>query len=809
MSTFNDSRVTFHRLFKLFSKVEIPIIQRDYAQGRSTAEDVRRGLLEAFLAINRKHKVDASLSLDLDFIYGNITENLQTKDRTFCPLDGQQRLTTLFLLHWHAAWVDQAGELFQNHFRRDGKARFSYLVRPSSEVFFDALSRYFPNRPPADPKKISSQIEDESWFFLSWKHDPTIQSALTMLDAIQETFNDTVGLYAQLENMDQPLITFQLLELEQFGLSDDLYIKMNARGKPLTVFENFKARLEYHLATAFPNWHEPNHGKSVSVKAYFSHRIETRWADLLWHYRDNATHLFDEQFMNLFRVLAIVTRSPDAADFDAVFQELRNDQKPLTFQRCAKLCCLDEIMLKTFFAILDRLSGGDNGIRTYLPDGGSFNEAEAFTKAVSPKGLTYDELLLLYAYSGYLQRHGTIEPVKLWKWMRVASNLARNTIYNRSEDFQRSLRALNGLFDYADTILEYLSQTTDEISGFNEQQVLEEKLKAQLLLKSADWQALIFKAEAHGYFAGQIEFLFKFTGLLEAWMPSKSCQWDISKDATFRSSFLGYFEKADRIFGPQGLREFPNLLWERALLAQGKYLIESGRNLCFLKSEGRETSWKRLLRGNLKKDSEEKTRMMVKQLFDKIDVVRDAATSLQEIISTASIDEEWRRILVADPQYINSCENRLIRWLSPERIYLLRRTQMNGLHSELFSYDLYHKVIKPRVDRQELPPFGECEYWRVIDIESEPYIKLSTGLADRAITLHVYTTKDDKPTYAISIECPDGGLDPKLVTHFIDVAGFSWSAEPDKSALTKTVPRTAILAELERVGKCFSSATNS
>ncbi len=807
MSTFNDSRVTFHRLFKLFSKVEIPIIQRDYAQGRSTAEDVRRGLLEAFLAINRKHKVDASLSLDLDFIYGNITENLQTKDRTFCPLDGQQRLTTLFLLHWHAAWVDQAGELFQNHFRRDGKARFSYLVRPSSEEFFDALSSYFPERSPAaPPKPISKQIEDESWFFLSWKHDPTIQSALTMLDAIQETFNDTEGLYAQLENMDQPLITFQLLELEQFGLSDDLYIKMNARGKPLTVFENFKARLEHHLATAFPNWHEPDHGKSVPIKAYFSNRIETRWADLLWQYRDDATHLFDEQFMNLFRVLAIVTRSPDAADFDSVFQELRNDQKPLTFQRCAKLGCLDEIMLRTFFAFLDRLSGSDQGIWTYLPGGSSFNETDAFIKAVSPKSLTYDELLLMYAYCGYLQRHQTIETVKLSNWMRVASNLARNTIYNRSEDFQRSLRALKGLFDHADTILEYFSQTTDEISGFNEQQVLEEKLKAQLLLKSADWQALIFKAEAHGYFAGQIEFLFKFSGLLEAWMPGKSCQWDAAQDATFCSSFSGYYEKADRIFGPQGLREFPDLIWERALLAQGKYLIESGRNLCFLKSEGRETSWKRLLRGNLKKDSEEKTRIMVKQLFDKIDVDRDAATCLQEIISSASIDEEWRRILVADPQYINSCENRLIRWSSPERIYLLRRTQMGGLHSELFSYDLYQRVIKPRVERQELPPFNEHSYWRVDDTESEPYIKLSTGSAEAAITLHVYTTKDDKPTYAISIEWPDAGLAPKLVAHIIDVAGFSWSAEPGKSALTKTVPRTVILEELQNVGECLTSS---
>ena len=36
-------------------------------------------------------------------------------------------------------------------------------------------------------------------------------------------------------------IRFLLVGLEKFGLSDDLYIKMNARGKPLTAFETFKA----------------------------------------------------------------------------------------------------------------------------------------------------------------------------------------------------------------------------------------------------------------------------------------------------------------------------------------------------------------------------------------------------------------------------------------------------------------------------------------------------------------------------------------------------------------------------------------
>ncbi len=39
-----------------------------------------------------------STPITLDFVYGDIDA-----EGTLTPLDGQQRLTTLFLLHWYAA----------------------------------------------------------------------------------------------------------------------------------------------------------------------------------------------------------------------------------------------------------------------------------------------------------------------------------------------------------------------------------------------------------------------------------------------------------------------------------------------------------------------------------------------------------------------------------------------------------------------------------------------------------------------------------------------------------------------------------
>lgn len=85
-----SEKLTFIELISKH-KIEIPIIQRDYAQGREGKEELRKNFLSALLeAVNGKE-------LELDFVYGSVKNNVLQ------PLDGQQRLTTLFLLHWFVA----------------------------------------------------------------------------------------------------------------------------------------------------------------------------------------------------------------------------------------------------------------------------------------------------------------------------------------------------------------------------------------------------------------------------------------------------------------------------------------------------------------------------------------------------------------------------------------------------------------------------------------------------------------------------------------------------------------------------------
>ncbi len=91
-----DSRINFKQLLDRHGRVCIPIIQRDYAQGRPEEEEVRQDFLRAIKVALDKPADDPSLPFNLDFIYGSVEGPENTR---FLPLDGQQRLTTLFLLH--------------------------------------------------------------------------------------------------------------------------------------------------------------------------------------------------------------------------------------------------------------------------------------------------------------------------------------------------------------------------------------------------------------------------------------------------------------------------------------------------------------------------------------------------------------------------------------------------------------------------------------------------------------------------------------------------------------------------------------
>lgn len=96
-----NDKIAFWK-YLLDNRVMIPILQRDYAQGRPDKGPLRKNFLASLKQAMDDNLLDGRHMI-LDFIYGSV------ENETMLPLDGQQRLTTLWLLHWFVAL--KAGKL--------------------------------------------------------------------------------------------------------------------------------------------------------------------------------------------------------------------------------------------------------------------------------------------------------------------------------------------------------------------------------------------------------------------------------------------------------------------------------------------------------------------------------------------------------------------------------------------------------------------------------------------------------------------------------------------------------------------------
>jgi hypothetical protein len=206
MNESKGEQMTLNSLLEQYGIV-VPIIQRDYAHGRTEEEDVRNSFLDTLY-----EAVTSGIPAVLDYIYGSIDK---TANR-FLPIDGQQRLTTLYLLYWYLSVKDGTPKKYLQNFK--------YEVRDSATEFCEGLSK----NTIALQCSPSVEIREAVWYHNIYETDPTVLSMLNMLDAIHDRFYEIENGCSALES---GAVTFWVLPLEGFGLTDDL---LNSELMPLT-----------------------------------------------------------------------------------------------------------------------------------------------------------------------------------------------------------------------------------------------------------------------------------------------------------------------------------------------------------------------------------------------------------------------------------------------------------------------------------------------------------------------------------------------------------------------------------------------
>ena len=764
--------VTFCQLIKDCQRIEVPLIQRDYAQGRESQKDVRNDFLDALHRSLSLRAGDSKLPLNLDFVYGSMEAGSSPR---FLPLDGQQRLTTLFLLHWYLAWRDDRLLHFRTTLWDGKKSRFTYGVRPSSAEFFDAVVMFDPEDSPDAVPQIRKMLEDQPWFFLHWRLDPTIQGVLTMLDAIHLRFRESDGLYAYLVDEKQPAITFHLLPLEHFGLSDDLYIKMNARGKPLTAFETFKARFEELLKELFPSETRKIGEAEMSVPVFFERRMDTQWTNFFWSHQKRT---FDDEALNLMWALIRVSLDPASPNFLKDTSALGYRSLGAGFTLFHERDWLTKRFANHLIDLLEVWSAGDSGLTPQLPTNHNFDEEAFFQKAIAtPAALTYFELVQFAAFVIYLTHHrGAVQPDALREWMRVVTNLSANSDIERPDEFGRSLAGLQKLLPFSGEILQRLAYMDMEQLGFSPQQLREEMLKAKLILAHAGWRARFEEAERHAYFSGQIEFLLDFSGVSARVGNSALSDWGPEVHSEFQSSFDAYLKKAEITFDSKGLIQVGQSavthLWKRALLVVGDYLLPVGSNVSFLTNPATNAgSWKRFLRGT---GSGLQHRRHLKTLWDRLDVNVAVEPQLNKIIDGAQAMDEWRAAIVSHPGVIEYCGQQEIRRAAgSNEIYLMTKREMTGYHAELFSYTLYLDLMTDAFQKS-LEPLTSLFYASVYMSYDEPSVRLSLKRSGRHVGFDLVSRSG---RFQIQVKRASLTSDPELDACLRNQANFAESGD--------------------------------
>jgi len=493
-----------HTLLKEYI-VEIPIIQRDYAQGRKDKKELREKFLNSLLdAIENENEIK------LDFIYGSVVNG------NFQPLDGQQRLTTLYLLYWYAAFRGDKLSSETKHLL----SRFTYETRITSREFCHSLINEVLDL--SVEMSLKESIINSNWFYLSWLNDPTIDSMLRTIDHIDEKFKHLQNFWEKL-NKSSSAISFYFVELERLGLTDDLYIKMNARGKQLTPFENFKAGLQKVINDN--NWDE-NRG----LKDTFGIKIDNDWTDYFWsHFNKNNT--IDISLLRFISAVNMINNSRDRslnvkderAKYINLLQEKPNSIKPENFTAsgykflysCFELYMYQVVLMK----YLERQVSFPmwrHKANTSILSEVVYNENTNST--VNKESASYTQKVLLFAEILFFQKVIDNNEDAYSDWMRVIRNIvsradidregSRPDIIRSPQSFDGAINLINELAAGCQNIYEHLASNPEIKSQFAKAQVIEEIHKAKLINRDEKNKELLFQAEDNELLRGRIDFLF-------------------------------------------------------------------------------------------------------------------------------------------------------------------------------------------------------------------------------------------------------------------------------------------------------------
>jgi len=316
-----------------------------------------------------------------------------------------------------------------------------------------------------------------------------------MIDAIHRKFSNQTGLWQSL--VTNKNISFYFLPLSEMGLTDDLYIKMNSRGKPLTHFEHFKAEFEEIIKNTSEEL-----SKQINIK------FDIDWTDMLFPFRGD-NNIIDDEFMRYFHFIsdiicykAGVTIEKDEFKLAQLLysSENKNAKGNIEYLKSSFDCWLNLNILDFFESIFSKHDYETGKVKIYQEDLNIFKECldNYGEYAGRNRKFPLNKILLIYSIITYLQNKGSVSEDQFKSRLRII----RNLIWNSSDEI-RDERMKTLLYESETIILTGEIKVTESGElGFNVRQKEEERKKILWLIDNADKNEELYHLEDHSLLKG-------------------------------------------------------------------------------------------------------------------------------------------------------------------------------------------------------------------------------------------------------------------------------------------------------------------
>lgn len=472
-------------------KILIPDYQRDYAQGRidgGRIDNIRENFISELL---NACKQDATQVCHLGLVFGSYNNN------TFVAVDGQQRLTTVFLLHWYLLWrtsnlITEKIEVLKN---------FNWNTRSHSAQFVQLLLSL--SYKEGDVVDIIKSNKD---YFSVWEKDPSVVGMLVTIGELHKQYSNNVD-FNRLFNDCKVQYDILLLESTSDGKT---YLKMNSRGRSLTTYENIKSQLQNHIKTFYDN-DENNRQYKALVSSF-----DNEWSNfMLQRTLEQLENSFKDPdiafmyFINEYSIGRLLIKNKIEYANNLINAKI----KPNSNLSDVPFCNFNHY--KEFFSSKEDVQDFEKKLNWIINnydtikkvDIGKRYDSIFFLESILEDSPRYSDRTLFFCMLKYaeLSTYDQLNKESFEHWMRVFYNLVENTDINNTnlKDIVSAINTVNNK-----DIYQYLNNNNN-ISAFTKEQVEEEITKAKQIKINNCWENKIIQAEKYAFFKGAIRFLFK------------------------------------------------------------------------------------------------------------------------------------------------------------------------------------------------------------------------------------------------------------------------------------------------------------